>query len=146
MYCNYSPEYTVNTRNYTLKVGGSAFKPDRSSPAGKLRGLDTRRYVCNVGVGMLYVRLTRDSEGINIQEGEIRGDDGEEEEEEEGEGGEEDNEGDTPDLVPDPQDESGGSSGASTSRRSGRDRNLSSKAAAAADAPANVAKKRARRQ
>ena len=52
------------------KMGGSTFKPDQSSPAGKLRGLDTRRPAAtcgNVGVGMLYVRLTRDKDGMAIQ-------------------------------------------------------------------------------
>ena len=79
-----------------LSVGGTAFKPDRTSPAGKLRGQDVRRYCCNVGVGLLYVRLIRDGSGITVQEGEAAGDTGEEEEDEE-EGDEEDEEGEDED-------------------------------------------------
>ena len=59
-------------------------------------------YLANVGVGMLYVRLTRDDGGMNVQEGEVRGDDDEEDEEEEEseeEGGDDD---DVPANVPAP--------------------------------------------
>ena len=131
------------------KVGGTEFKPDRTSPAGKLRGNDWRRYICNVEVGNLYVRLIRDDSGITVQEGEAAGGDEEEEEdEEEGEEEHEPEEENDDDAPPPPKakaKEPATSAGAGSSKRGARERIPTAKAAAPEEAVKEEPKKRSRR-